>query len=561
MAERLKIALAQLNPTVGDLDGNFAKISAARAEAAASGADLVVFSELITTGYPPEDLVLKPAFQADNERLLHELAAATGDGGPALLVGAPWRQDAKLYNAALLLDGGKITARLKHVLPNYGVFDEKRIFASGPMPGPVSFRGTRLGVMTCEDMWTPDVTECLHETGAQILVVINGSPFDSGKMDERLNLSVARVVESGLPLIYVNQTGGQDELVFDGASFVLNGDRGLAARLPAWREAVTVTEWQGDGDGVWTCQAQEPTPQPEGLAAVYQAMVVGLGDYVRKNRFPGVIIGLSGGIDSALTAAVAVDALGADGVHCIMMPSRFTSGDSLADAGACAKLLGVRLDSLPIGAPVSAFERMLAAQFDGAEADITEENIQARTRAVALMAISNKFGYMVLTTGNKSEMSVGYATLYGDMCGGFSVLKDVYKTAVYGLAEWRNANRPDAALGPGGEVIPGNILTKPPSAELRPDQTDQDSLPPYEVLDDILECFIERDMEIAEIVARGHDRDTVARVEHLLYTAEYKRRQAPPGVKITSRNFGRDRRYPITNRFRDARGRGLSEWD
>ncbi|MFQ5534396.1 MAG: NAD+ synthase [Sphingomonadales bacterium] len=560
MTDHLKIALAQLNPTVGDLDGNFARIREARA--AAMDADLVVFSELVTTGYPPEDLVLKPAFQAENETLVRELAAITADGGPGMIVGSPWREDGKLYNAALLLDGGDIQAlRFKHALPNYGVFDEKRVFEAGPVNGPMNFRGVRLGVMTCEDMWVPEVTECLEETGAELLVVINGSPFEIDKIDDRITLAVARVVESRLPLIYVNQVGGQDELVFDGSSFILNPDRSLTAQLPAWREATLTSRWRRDGEQGWLCETTERTPHAEGLAAIYQAMTLGLRDYVRKNRFPGVIIGLSGGIDSALSVAVAVDALGPDAVHCVMMPSKFTSPGSLEDASGCARALGVRLDDVSIEQVVAAFDTSLASMFSGLEPDSTEENIQARARGLLLMAISNKFGYMVLTTGNKSEMSVGYATLYGDMCGGYSVLKDVYKTTVYELADWRNRNLPEGALGPQGPVIPENILTKAPTAELRPDQTDQDSLPPYDHLDDILRCFVEREMAIDEIVARGHARDIVTRVEHMLFVAEYKRRQAPPGVKITSRNFGRDRRYPITNGFRDALRRSPGEWN
>ncbi len=547
MTDQLTIALAQINPTVGALDDNAVLIRAARAEAAAAGADLVVYPELSVCGYPPEDLVLKPFFLDKVEATVRALAADTADGGPALLVGAPWRVDGQRHNAALLLDGGTIAAvRLKHDLPNYGPFDEKRVFSAGPLPGPVNFRGVRLGVLVCEDMWTAEVAETLAETGAEILVVPNGSPFEIDKTNRRLELAVARVVETGLPLIYLNQVGGQDELVFDGASFVLNRDRSLVAQLPAFAPAVAITRWTRSAEG-WTGASDAMTPPPDALGAIYGAMVLGLRDYVRKNRFPGVILGMSGGIDSAISAAVAVDALGADKVHCVMMPSPYTSQDSLDDAAECAGLLGCRIDTISIRPAMEAFAEMLAPSFAGQQADITEENLQSRSRGVTLMALSNKFGGMVLSTGNKSEMSVGYATLYGDMCGGYNVLKDVYKTTVYKLSHWRNANRPDGALGPTGQVIPDRIITKAPTAELKPGQKDQDTLPEYAVLDDILECLIERDMSLAEILARGHDAATVNRVWRMLDRAEYKRRQAPPGVKITSRSFGRDRRYPITS--------------
>ncbi|HET8728765.1 MAG TPA: NAD+ synthase [Alphaproteobacteria bacterium] len=544
MTDRLAIALAQINPIVGDVRGNVEKIRAARDRA--TGADLVVTPELSVSGYPPEDLVLKPFFLDSVEEGVRELAVATRDG-PALLVGAPWRQDGLVHNAVLLLDRGEIAAtRLKVELPNYGVFDEKRVFAAGPMPGPVNFRGVRLGVPVCEDIWKPDVIECLEESGAELLIVPNASPFEADKMERRINIAVQHVVESGLPFVYLNQVGGQDELVFDGASFVVGRDRQLKVQLPGFEETVVLTRWSRGPDG-WDCAEGERIAPPEGLDAIYRAMVLGLRDYVGKNRFPGVLIGMSGGIDSALSAAVAVDALGAAKVHCVMMPSPYTSRDSLDDAAECAALLGARLDSVSIEPAMRAFETMLVPLFEGREPDITEENIQSRARGMTLMALSNKFGPMVLSTGNKSEMSVGYATLYGDMCGGYSVLKDVYKTTVFALAHWRNQTHPAGALGPAGRVIPERIITKPPSAELKPDQTDQDTLPPYDALDDILNCLVEQELGLAEIVARGHAPETVARVWRLLDRAEYKRRQAPPGVKLTRRSFGRDRRYPITN--------------
>ncbi len=548
---RIRIALAQLNPVMGDIAGNLKRARDARAQAA--DADVILFSELFITGYPPEDLVLKGALQSDARDAIEALAADTVSG-PAILIGAPWKEEGKLYNAMLLLDEGRIAGRtFKHDLPNYGVFDEKRVFAAGPLPGPLNVRGVRIGVPVCEDIWTEDVCECLSETGAEILAVPNGSPFEAGKEDVRLQLAAARVTETGLPLIYLNQVGGQDELVFDGASFVLNADRSLALAMPGWRECVVVSEWARQENGRWICAPGEKVGEESRESAVYHAMMLGLRDYVNKNRFPGVVLGLSGGIDSALSAAVAVDALGADRVRCVMLPSRYTSAESLADADECARRLGVPYETVEIERAVAAFGETLAPVFAGKNVDTTEENIQSRIRGVILMAISNKFGPMVLTTGNKSEMSVGYATLYGDMCGGFNVLKDVYKTEVFKLAHWRNARTPADAMGPVGAVIPDRIIDKPPTAELRANQTDQDSLPPYPVLDGILECLVECEMGFEDTVAAGFEPATVKRVEQLLYVSEYKRRQAPPGVKISSRNFGRDRRYPITNAFRDAR--------
>ena len=548
----MKIALAQLNPIVGDLDGNGRKVVAAREEARRHGADLVVFPELFITGYPPEDLVLKPAFQRAARQRVMALAKAFDDDGPGVLIGTLWAEEGRLYNAVVLIEKGEVAAvRYKVDLPNYGVFDEKRVFDSGPLPGPIAFRGVRLGAPICEDIWKDDVTECLAECGAEMLIVPNGSPFDWKKPDVRLNVAVQRVTETGLPLAYVNQVGGQDELVFDGGSFVLDGDRSLRVQLPQWREALVMTDWT-KVDGRWSCAMGERVTLCEGDAAAYEACVLGLRDYVEKNGFPSVVLGLSGGVDSALVAALAVDAIGSERVHAIMLPYRYTSRESIEDAEACAKALGIRYDVVGIKAPVEGFEAALGDLFRGTNTGITEENLQSRTRGAIVMAISNKFGGMVLTTGNKSEMSVGYATLYGDMNGGFNPVKDLYKTEVYRLAHWRNANRPVGGKGPAGTVIPERILTKAPSAELRENQTDQDSLPPYDALDDILTCLVENEMALGEIVARGHDRDTVKKVEKLLYISEYKRRQAAPGVKISSRNFGRDRRYPITNRFRET---------
>jgi NAD+ synthase len=549
--DRLTIAIAQLNPIVGDVAGNAEKARSARAKATVDGADLVAFSELFICGYPPEDLVLKPALQAACRTAVEALALETADSGPAMLIGTPWVEAGKLYNAVALLDGGRIAAlRFKVDLPNYGVFDEKRVFTPGPMPGPIVFRGVRLGVPICEDIWGPEPVECIADTGGEILLVPNGSPYRRGVSDERLNVAVARVREARLPLVYVNQVGGQDELVFDGASFVLNTDLTFGVHLPAFGEAVATVAFVREAGG-WRADGGLLAPPETGDQADYAACVLGLRDYVDKNRFPGVVLGLSGGVDSALCAAMAVDALGARRVRALMLPYRFTSQASLDDAAVIASTLGIHYDIVPIASAVEGLEKALAPLTAGLPRDVTEENLQARARGTMLMAVSNKFGLMVVTTGNKSEMSAGYATLYGDMNGGFNPIKDLYKTEVYRLARLRNEWMPQGALGPSGRVIPENVLIRLPTAELRENQTDQDSLPPYDVLDAVLARLVEREEPIAAIVEAGFDRDMVMRIERLLYIAEYKRRQAAPGVKVTLKNFGRDRRYPIVNRFRD----------
>ena len=549
---RLVLALAQTRSTVGDIAGNAAVVRQARAQAASQGADLVMFPELNLAGYTPEDLVLKPAFQEACRAAAEDLARETADGGPALLVGLPWVEDGQLFNAYALLAGGRIEAvRFKVDLPNYGVFDEKRVFAGGPVPGPIVFKGVRIGIPICEDIWSEEVCECLAETGAEILLVPNGSPYWRDKNDERVQIALNRVIETDLPLVYLNQVGGQDELVFDGASFVVNADRSVPVQLPAFRSLVTTCVFERNGEG-WHVLEGERALLPEGDGADYAACVLGLRDYVEKNNFPGVVMGLSGGVDSALCAAMAADALGPERVHCIMLPYRFTSEESLQDAKDCAQTLGVRYDILPIAPGVEGMESVLAPLFSGRARDLTEENLQSRVRGTLLMSVSNKFGPMLVTTGNKSEMSVGYATIYGDMNGGFNPIKDLYKMQVFRLCELRNRWKPDLALGPDGIVIPPNIIAKPPSAELRENQKDEDSLPAYPVLDDILECLVEREMRVSDIVARGHALEIVQKVERLLYLAEYKRRQSAPGVKVTRKNFGRDRRYPIVNRFRDS---------
>lgn len=548
MRDRFTISIQQLNPVMGDIAGNGAL--AERTVRAAGGVDLVVFSELFITGYPPEDLVLKHAFTERAMAEVHTLARACA-GGPAVAVGTPWRENGRVTNAYAVLADGKVSAvRHKVDLPNYGEFDEKRVFVPGPMPGPVEIAGVRVGFPICEDIWSDEVVECLAETGADLLVVPNGSPYTRSKQERRMQVALARVVESGLPLVYVNQVGGQDELVFDGASFVLGADRSLAVQLPAFRPASATVTFLREGER-WHPLVGERASLPDTDEAEWTAAMTGLRDYVDKNRFPSVVLGLSGGIDSAICAALSVDALGPERVRCLMLPYRYTSNESLSDAADVAARLAVRYDIVPIAPAVEGFREVLAPLFAGRAPDVTEENIQSRVRGTALMAVSNKFGGMVVTTGNKSEVSVGYATLYGDMNGGFNPIKDLYKTEVFRLCRWRNAHQPHGGLGPSGTLIPERIIDKPPTAELRENQRDEDSLPPYATLDAILRRLIEDEASVADVVAEGFAEATVRRVEHLLHLAEYKRRQAAPGVKLSSKNFGRDRRYPITNRYRD----------
>ena len=544
MTDRLKIALAQMNQRVGDLQGNAEAILAMREKA--GGADLLLCPELQLTGYPPEDLVLKPEFVRRTMEVTERLVDATASPGPAILFGTILAEAGANYNAMVLANEGRVLGRtLKHELPNYGTFDEKRIFTPGPLPEPLEFNGVRIGVPICEDIWLEPVCAHLANRGAELLLVPNGSPYELDKDDLRQKLVRSRCVMTGLPLAYLNRVGGQDELAFDGSSFVMHADGELVVQMPDWEESLLVTDWSR-GSGGWRCDTRELhalDPYPEDI---YHAMMVGLRDYVQRNGFPGVILGLSGGIDSALSAAVAVDALGADKVWCVMLPSKFTSEESLEDARQCANLLGCRHDVISIAPGVQAMEKMLP-DLNG----LAAENVQARLRMVTLMALSNGQGQMLLTTGNKSEMSVGYATLYGDMAGGYSVLKDAYKTTVFALSRWRNANKPKRALGPNGAVMPERVITKPPTAELRPGQKDEDSLPAYSVLDRILEGLIDKEMSVKEVAAAtGQEIALVAEIERKVLLAEYKRRQAPPGVKIGSRNFGRDRRYPISNFFK-----------
>lgn len=549
MTHALNITIAQINPIVGNISHNMDQVCKTLARVPPN-TDILVFPEMVTCGYPPEDLVLKPFFMKSVEAAVKNFVKTADTSNTAVILPTPWRIRGTLYNAALLIEDGKIRAvTRKYALPNYGVFDEQRIFKQGPLPKPWDIKGHKIGVMICEDMWTPKVAASLKKKGADMLISVNASPYEITKYEARTAVARARVKETGLPLVCVNQCGGQDELVFDGASFVMNETGQIVLQAEEFVEDQHHTVWEKAPNHHWLCSTTTIHPPHAHTEAIYQALMTGLRDYVTKNGFCGVLIGMSGGIDSALVAALAVDALGHEAVFCVMMPSKFTSQDSLEDAEACAKSLGAHYETVSIEGTVDALEAALGSHFNMDTPQITFENLQSRSRGVILMAMSNATGRMVLSTGNKSEMAVGYATLYGDMCGGFNPLKDLYKTDVYALARFRNERRPDHGLGPHGPVIPERILTKPPSAELRPDQTDQDSLPPYDVLDDILYSLIEQDLAIADIVGRGHDRETVLRIWRLLDTAEYKRRQSPPGVKITARSFGRDRRYPVTNGF------------
>jgi NAD+ synthase len=558
MIKQLTIALAQMNPTVGALEANADAILGHLSRVAEQGADLLLTPEMALTGYPPEDLVLVSGFRQKSKAVLARLEEATKHINTAIILGTLWEDDGEIFNASVLIENGTSTLiRQKHVLPNSGVFDEKRVFKKGPLPEPIAWRGIRLGVLICEEVWNPQVPVLLKEQGAELLLVQNASPYHIGKARERLQVVQHSAEATGLTVVYLNMVGGQDELVFDGRSYVYHPQQGVVARQPGFTESLDIVTLKQHDTG-WLPQGNAPNAHHHrGLEAMYQALVLGLRDYVQKNRFPGVVIGLSGGIDSGLSAAIAVDALGADHVHGVRMPSPYSSQHSLDDAADLAKRLGVTCDTVPIHAGMEAIEGALADVFAGRAPDVTEENIQARLRGVMLMAVSNKLGRMVLTTGNKSEMSVGYSTLYGDMCGGFSVLKDVYKTTVYQLSELRNTfnNKQIAEWGlhgAAGEVIPPNMISKPPSAELRPDQTDQDSLPDYDTLDTMLRGLIERRLSVAELVAEGMDDAEVTRMAKLVIGAEYKRRQSAPGVKITPMAFGRDRRWPITNHWRFA---------
>ena len=550
MSHTFRLTLAQLNPTVGDLAGNAEKAREAWAAAKAAGADMVALPEMFITGYQTQDLIMKPAFAEAAQAQIEALAQACADG-PTIGIGGPVRQDGLLYNGYFILTGGKIVHRvLKRERPNDGVFDEVRLYAQGPVQGPYEVNGLRIGTPICEDAWHPEVSEALAETGAEVLIVPNGSPYHRGKLDVRMNHMVARVTETGLPIVYLNMVGAQDDQCFDGGSFALNVGGALALRMPVFDEAIETIEFTQTNTG-WVISDGPRAPHPDSWEQDYRVMVETLRDYLGKTGFKKVLLGLSGGIDSAIVATIAVDALGAENVRCVMLPSEYTSQGSLDDAKDIAERLGVHYDTVPIAASRAAVTETLAPIFNGAGPDITEENIQSRLRGLLLMAMSNKFGEMLLTTGNKSEVAVGYATIYGDMSGGYNPIKDLYKTRVFEQCRWRNANHRPWMMGPEGEVIPVAIIDKPPSAELREDQKDEDSLPPYDVLDGILTMLVDDEASVADCVAAGYDRDTVKRVEHLLYISEYKRFQSAPGARLTHRAFWLDRRYPIVSRWRD----------
>ena len=554
MPDRFRITLGQLNPTVGDLPGNAAKARAAWEQAREAGSDLLVLPEMFITGYQTQDLVLKAAFTADAMAEIEQLARDCADG-PAIGIGGPYAEGAKLYNAWWVLQDGKVLTRvLKHDLPHKQLFDELRLFDHGPLQGPYSLNGIRIGSPICEDAWWPDVAETLGESGAEILIVPNGSPYHRNKLDLRMGHMVARVVESDLPLVYLNSVGGQDDQIYDGASFVLNpGEDGGAVKvvqLAPFDEIIEHVDFARGPEG-WRAVPGRLDHQPDEWEQDYNAMTLGLRDYMRKSGFKRVVLGMSGGIDSALVATIASDAIGPENVRCVMLPSEYTSQASLDDAADAATRLGARLDTVHIEGARDAVGDALAHLMAGTKPDTTEENIQSRLRGVMLMAISNKFGELLLTTGNKSEVAVGYATIYGDMAGGYNPIKDLYKTRVFQTCRWRNDNHRDWMMGPAGEVVPPQIITKPPSAELRPDQKDEDSLPPYEVLDAILEGLVEKDLALKDLVAQGFDPETVKRVETLLYGSEWKRYQAAPGPRISTKAFWLDRRYPLVNRWRD----------
>lgn len=550
MARNFRFMVGQLNPVVGDIEGNIAKARSAWVKAREAGVDMLALPEMFVTGYNAQDLVLKPVFHEAAIEAVKALAVECSDG-PALGIGGPAVDGDGFYNAYYVLQRGGVTARVfKHHLPNETVFDEVRIFDSGPMSGPYTVNGVRIGSPICEDAWHADVTETLQESGAEILLVPNGSPYYRGKHETRLNHMVGRVVETELPLIYLNMVGGQDDQVFDGGSFALNPHGALAHQLDVFEEELRIIELEDKGEG-WKILKGNMAKLPDEWEQDYRVMVEGLRDYLGKTGFSKVLLGLSGGIDSAIVATIAVDALGAENVRCVMLPSEYTSQASLDDAKEIARRLGCHYDIVPIKAGRDAVTETLAPLFEGREADVTEENIQSRLRGLLLMAMSNKFGEMLLTTGNKSEVAVGYATIYGDMAGGYNPIKDLYKTRVFEQCRWRNANHRAWMQGPAGAVVPVSIIDKPPSAELRPDQKDEDSLPPYDVLDDILVRLVDQDQSVADCVEAGHDRATVKRIEHLIYISEYKRFQSAPGARLTPRSFWLDRRYPIANSWRD----------
>ena len=546
----MKLFLAQLNNIVGDIEGNLNKAIDVLQDAKKLDSDLVIFSELFLSGYPPEDLVLKKSFVSACKNALDSLITYSKEKELGVIIGLPIYEKNKLFNAAAVIDKGQLIGFSKKVnLPNYSVFDEKRVFSKNNTPEIFNFRGIKLGIPICEDIWMDNVCKELKDQGCELIISPNGSPFDKYKINQRKTIIEDRVTEVKTPFVYVNQFGGQDELVFDGSSLAMNGNKEVVFEAPSWEENTSVVEFNVSAKKFNDLPFEKA--QVSDLENIYMAMVIGLRDYVTKNNFPGVILGLSGGIDSAFCAAVAVDALGKDKVNAYMLPSVYTSKNSLDDAKDCAKRLEIHLDSIPISNTFLSLEDSLEELFKGLPTDITEENLQSRIRGTILMAISNKIGKMLITTGNKSEVSVGYSTLYGDMNGGFNPIKDIYKTELYALANWRNLNVPKNVLLTKKNIIPETIISKEPTAELRDNQKDSDSLPSYDQLDQILEGLVEYELSTNELESKGFSRDEIKKVENLLYVSEYKRRQSAPGVKISLRNFGRDRRYPITNKYRD----------
>ena len=550
MAKTFQITLAQLNPTVGDLEGNYKVALEAWEKAQRVGSDLIAFTELFITGYNTQDLIKKPSFfKAAQDQILK--LAKTCKNGPAIAIGGPAYLKGKLYNAYYILaDGNVANVIMKHHLPNQNVFDEKRIFDEGEISGPYQIGPIRIGSPICEDAWHSDVSETLSETGAQLLLVPNGSPYYNGKNDVRLNKMVARVVETNLPLIYLNMVGAQDDQVFDGGTFALNRGGSLAIKLPLFEEALEHIVLEETDIG-WNIIKGELAKVPCDKELDYHAMVMGLRDYCKKSGFEKVVLGLSGGIDSALVAVIASDAIGSANVRSIMLPSPYTSQTSLIDATDLVENLGCKSDTLPINDSLTAIDKTLSSTFEGRKIDLTEENIQSRLRGLLLMAVSNKFGEMLLTTGNKSEVSVGYSTIYGDMAGGFNPIKDLYKTKVFEISKWRNKNHRPWMKGPPGSIIPDSIITKAPTAELRPNQKDSDSLPDYPDLDAILTILVDEDGSTSDCLKAGYKKSDVSKVEKLLYGSEYKRFQSAPGTRLSQRAFWLDRRYPIVNKWRD----------
>ncbi|MCP4394639.1 MAG: NAD+ synthase [Alphaproteobacteria bacterium] len=554
MTTKLNIAIAQESPVVGDIAGNKKIVMERWKQAKAQGADMIVFPELFITGHTPENILFRVNFIKNVKKAINELATMTRNSKTAILIGAPWvEEDGSRYNAAVLLDKGEISHKIfKKYLPNKSVFNQSRLFKSAPCPLPVDFRGAKLGIMLCADMWYYDVSEHLASQGAELLVIINGSPYTINWKTSRINEARTRSEHTGLPVVFANMAGAHDGLLYDGASFAMDADGDIPVQLPQFKPSLIVTSWEKDEKkSIFKCVSKHDGTLYYGKKEIYIALMTGLREYIQQNNFPGVVLGMSGGMDSAFTAMLAADALGPENVHCVLLPSKYTSQSSIDDALKAAEMIGIKnITNIPINSAVDAFEGMLADTFRNMDKDVTEENIQPRVRGVTLMALSNKLGSLLLATGNKSETAVGYSTLYGDTCGGYAPIKDVYKTLLYELAEWRNNNKPTCALGQKAQLIPDSIMTKEPTAELRPNQKDTDSLPPYEEMDAILELMLEKRTDMFTISKEhGYDLDTVTDIWKRMKYNEFKRAQSPIGTKITTCTFGVECRYPITNRY------------